>query len=123
MGVKFDRTQEVIKEVERVSRACLTEIGITGKADLMANCPVHKIKPGEKYRGVPGTLRKGHHYRTDFDDKTKRVIFANSVYYAPYVEFKAKGKGGNPWFRATLREDREKFLKIVKKHLAKVEGV
>lgn len=123
MGVEFNRTQEVIKNLERVSRECLQEIGKTGNADLVANCPVHIIKPGEKYKGRPGTLRLGHSYKTTFNSKTKKVTFGNHIYYAPYVEFKEKGKGGNPWFRETLRADREKFLQIVKKHLKKVEEV
>lgn len=123
MGVEFNRTQETINKMEMLVDEALKEIGKTGNIDLVANSPVHKIKPGEKYKGVPGTLKRGHSYKVTSNSKTKKVTFGNYVYYAPYVEFKEKGKGGNPWFRETLREDREKFLQIVKKHLKKVEEV
>lgn len=86
-----------------VCKDALNEIGITGKADLMANCAVDT-----------GVLRRGHNFKIE----GIKVTFGNYVNYAPYVEFRAKGS--RPWFRQTLQSDIDKFNNILKKHLKKV---
>lgn len=115
----YNNTNKLLSNLDASVKACMLEIGTTGRADLMANCVVGKNTP------APGTLRKGHFFRLSDGFswsggfRTKKVIFANYVEYAPYVEFKRQSKGGRPWFRMTLKADTEKFNNILKKHIAK----
>lgn len=112
-----NKTYYFIKSLDDISAKMLNKIGTAIKADAMANCVVHKIKPGEKYSGVPGTLRRGHHFKSVNNKKTKRVIIGNTVEYAPYVEFKSFKSGGRPWLRKTLMENRHKYGKMVEQYL------
>lgn len=99
-----NNTNEYIKLFEKAKNNTLNEIGVVGKADLMSNCAVDT-----------GTLRKGHSFKID----NSKVIFGNYINYAPYVEFRKKG--GRPWFRKTIINDKDKFYKIIIKHFKGVK--
>lgn len=104
MAKVINKTSQYIKSFEMAAKKTLEEVGVTGKADLMANCVVDT-----------GTLRRSHHFKVE---GIKKVIFGNYANYAPYVEFRTKG--GRPWFRKTLEGDTGKFKAIMEKHFKKV---
>lgn len=97
----------VIIALEELTKGSLKEIGVTVKADMMANCKVDT-----------GNLRRSHAYRVSEDHVKIGVTPAAS--YGVYVEFKQENKGGRPWMRRTLQEDTDKIKQIIAKHLSKV---
>lgn len=117
MAKSENKTSYYLNSLDNITGKMLNSIGTAIKADAMANCVVHKIKPGEKYNGVPGTLRKGHHFKSINNKKSKKIIIGNTVEYAPYVEFKSYAKGGRPWLRKTLMENRVKYGEMVEEFL------
>lgn len=118
MATVNNNTESCLNAFENACKNALNEIAVTGNVDLVANCVVHIIQPGEKYSGVPGTLRRGHSYKVN---GVKSVTWGNYVKYAVFVEFvNFTKKGKRDWFRRTLRADKGKFKLILESHLKKV---
>lgn len=104
MARVINNTKKVAGAIDLAVKMALREIGQTGKVNLAANSPYKT-----------GNLRRSHAYKV----KGTRVVLGVSALapYGKWVEFKPVGKGGNPWFRQTLKDNDDTFQKIIAKHL------
>lgn len=103
----FTQKQQEIKAAIANTAA---EVGAVVVADLQANSPVKH-----------GLLRRGHNFKLKKSGNSNILSIGNYMYYAPYVEFKPVGRGGNPWFRKTLRADAPKIKKMCEEGLRRVK--
>lgn len=112
-----DNTQLFKTLISKAIEDASNEIGITGVAELQANCPVGNYPRSSGRTG--GTLRRSLTFKKA-NRKDKYVItFGSPIDYAPYTELRpnVKTKG---WMRNTMRDFTSDVKLILIKHLNKV---